>query len=72
MFSPCMQTQRLLAALMANGALGNGVNPAMVAAGLNPPMVLGGGAGLIGQPQVAQVSSLDCHFKYLRSAKMEG
>ncbi|XP_056228922.1 secretory calcium-binding phosphoprotein 9 [Seriola aureovittata] len=32
----------------------NGVNPGMMAGGLNPPVVAGGGAGFIGQPQFAQ------------------
>ncbi|XP_040892567.1 secretory calcium-binding phosphoprotein 9 [Toxotes jaculatrix] len=54
------KTQRLLAALngglMAgvNGGLANRVNPALMAGGLNLPLVAGGGAGLIGQPQFAQ------------------
>ncbi|XP_042341321.1 secretory calcium-binding phosphoprotein 9 [Plectropomus leopardus] len=40
---------------MMGGMMGgmNG-NPAMMAGGLNPPMVAGGGAGFIGQPQFAQ------------------
>ncbi|XP_068583808.1 secretory calcium-binding phosphoprotein 9 [Cebidichthys violaceus] len=37
-----------------NGGLANGVNPGMMAGGLNPPMVVGGGTGFIGQPQFAQ------------------
>lgn len=55
-----MQTDRLLAAMIANGALANGANPALLAAGLNIPIIgggaggIGGGAGLIGQPQIGQ------------------
>ncbi|XP_028309447.1 secretory calcium-binding phosphoprotein 9 isoform X2 [Gouania willdenowi] len=37
-----------------NGGLGNGVNPGLIAGRLNPPMVAGGGAGFMGQPQFAQ------------------
>ncbi|XP_050926558.1 secretory calcium-binding phosphoprotein 9 [Lates calcarifer] len=37
-----------------NGGMVNGANPGMMAGGLNPPMVAGGGAGFIGQPQFAQ------------------
>lgn len=61
-----MQTQRLLAAMIANGAVAPGANPALIAAGLNPPIILGGaggvggGAGMIGQPQIAQVSPSGC------------
>lgn len=62
-----MQTARLLAAMNAgmlnggllNGGLLNGANPGMLVGGLNPPIVAGGGAGVIGQPQFAQVSPLD-------------
>ncbi|XP_071361503.1 secretory calcium-binding phosphoprotein 9 [Trachinotus anak] len=43
--------QRMMAAMMAGM---NGANPGMMAGGLNPPMVAGGGAGFIGQPQFAQ------------------
>uniref|UniRef100_A0A7N8XXU2 Uncharacterized protein n=1 Tax=Mastacembelus armatus TaxID=205130 RepID=A0A7N8XXU2_9TELE len=51
-----MQRARLLAAAAAmNGGLANGANPALMAGGLNPPLAVGGGAGLIGQPQLAQV-----------------
>ncbi|XP_035811574.2 secretory calcium-binding phosphoprotein 9 [Amphiprion ocellaris] len=37
-----------------NGGQVNGVNPGMMAGGLNPLVVAGGGAGVIGQPQFAQ------------------
>ncbi|KAM8771680.1 secretory calcium-binding phosphoprotein 9 [Acanthopagrus schlegelii] len=37
-----------------NGGLPNAVIPGMMAGGLNPPMVAGGGAGIFGQPQLAQ------------------
>lgn len=66
MLSLCVQTERLLAAMIANGAMANGANPALIAAGLNPPIVVGGaggvggGAGLNGQLQIAQVSPLGC------------
>ncbi|XP_035762195.1 secretory calcium-binding phosphoprotein 9 [Neolamprologus brichardi] len=61
-FSCSMQTARLLAAMNAgmlnggllNGGLLNGANPGMLVGGLNPPIVAGGGAGVIGQPQFAQ------------------
>ncbi|XP_072241161.1 secretory calcium-binding phosphoprotein 9 [Leuresthes tenuis] len=43
-----MQTERLLAAM--NARLLNGI----MAGGLNPPVVAGGGVGFIGQPQFAQ------------------
>lgn len=39
-----------------NGGLPNAVIPGMMAGGLNPPMVAGGGAGIFAQPQFAQVS----------------
>lgn len=44
---------------LLNGGLLNGANPGMLVGGLNPPIVAGGGAGVIGQPQFAQVSPLD-------------
>ncbi|XP_051240512.1 secretory calcium-binding phosphoprotein 9 isoform X2 [Dicentrarchus labrax] len=37
-----------------NGGMANGAIPGMMARGLNPPMVAGGGAGFLGQPQFAQ------------------
>ncbi|GLD66897.1 secretory calcium-binding phosphoprotein 9 [Lates japonicus] len=52
--------QRMMAAMNGgmmggmNGGMVNGANPGMMAGGLNPPMVAGGGAGFIGQPQFAQ------------------
>lgn len=60
---PSMQTQRLIAAM--NAAALNGMvaaNPGLMAGGLNPLMVAGGGAGLTGQPLFVQVSSPGCHF----------
>ncbi|XP_047435069.1 secretory calcium-binding phosphoprotein 9 isoform X2 [Mugil cephalus] len=48
-------TQRLLAAMAAmNGQMMNPANPGVLAGGLNVPLVAGGGAGFIGQPQFAQ------------------
>jgi len=34
----------------------------MMAGGLNPPLVAGGGVGFIGQPQFAQVSPFGHHL----------
>ncbi|XP_069570135.1 secretory calcium-binding phosphoprotein 9 [Brachyistius frenatus] len=42
----------MLAAL--NGGLISGANPGLMAGGFNPPVVAGGGADFIGQPQFAQ------------------
>lgn len=55
-----MQADRLLAAMLANAAAGN---PALLAAGLNPPIVGAGAGGLLGQAQLAQVSLSGFHFK---------
>lgn len=76
-FSPYgfTQTQKLLAALNAgmlpgmnggmmaglNGGMANGAIPGMMAGGLNQPLVVGGGVGLLGQPQFAQVSPI-CYY----------
>lgn len=38
-----------------NAGLAYGANPRLMAGGLNLPMVAGGGAGFIGQPQFPQV-----------------
>ncbi|KAG7241255.1 hypothetical protein INR49_025773 [Caranx melampygus] len=49
------KTQKLMAAM--NAAMLNGMvaaNPGMMAGGLNPRMVAGGGAGLTGQPLFVQ------------------
>ncbi|XP_035493431.1 secretory calcium-binding phosphoprotein 9 [Scophthalmus maximus] len=62
------KTQRMLAAMNAglvpgvngalvpgmNAGLAYGANPRLMAGGLNLPMVAGGGAGFIGQPQFPQ------------------
>ncbi|AWP05560.1 Hypothetical protein SMAX5B_011589 [Scophthalmus maximus] len=66
--SPVTKTQRMLAAMNAglvpgvngalvpgmNAGLAYGANPRLMAGGLNLPMVAGGGAGFIGQPQFPQ------------------
>lgn len=45
-----------------NGGLANGAIPGIMAGGLNPPVLAGGGAGFFRQPQFAQVSLSGSYF----------
>lgn len=54
-----------------NGGMANGAIPGMLVGGLNAPMVAGGGAGVLGQPQFAQVSASGRHFECLHAFSFE-